>query len=289
MNSIKSIEKAINLSVDESAKTISCNLVTGGCINAAYKATTKKGNYFIKINRKENLDMFFKEKAGLQLLQSTNSIKIPQVLGVGEVDEIAYLILEWIEPKQKKKDYWQQFGIKLAKLHSNTNLTFGWSKDNYIGSLSQSNTPKSTWYDFFFECRLEPQFNLAIKNNSIGIDYLKKLEVLKKKSESFFPEEKPALLHGDLWSGNLITDNLGEPCLIDPAVYFGHREAELAFTQLFGGFDNSFFNAYETISPLEKDFSSRVKVYNLYPLMIHVNLFGKSYLAGVDRVLKKYC
>ncbi len=166
-------------------------------------------------------------------------------------------------------------------------ISSDWSFNNFIGSLQQNNEFHENWIEFFVEKRLRPQFGLAYYNKLIDVSYLRHLDKLPQALERIFPKEKPSLLHGDLWSGNAMRDKSGNPCLVDPAVYYGHREMELAFTKLFGGFDSSFYHAYEEAFPLEIGFKDRKDIYNLYPLMVHVNLFGTSYLSGIDKVLER--
>lgn len=169
--------------------------------------------------------------------------------------------------------FWKTLGEQLAQLHHHSHKSFGLDHNNYIGSLVQLNEPLSSWIEFFIHRRLEPQLRLLNPPPRV----IKQFEQLYAKLPQLMPDEKPALLHGDLWSGNLITNAHGLPCLIDPAVYFGHREAELALTRLFGGFPNDFYEAYTDTSPLPSGFEDRVDLYNLYPLLVHANLFGGGY------------
>jgi fructosamine-3-kinase len=189
---------------------------------------------------------------------------------------------------KRQSDFWENFGTALAALHKNTQDNFGLDEDNYIGSLSQSNRCHSDWTDFFIAERLEPQIALARNNRKISQSHTRQFEKLYKKFPEIFPEEKPALVHGDLWNGNFITGKDGYACLVDPAVHYGNREAELSFTKLFGGFDPGFYQAYQQAFPLEKCFAQRVDIYNLYPLMVHVNLFDGGYAASVESILRKF-
>jgi len=160
--------------------------------------------------------------------------------------------------------------------------------NNYIGSLHQSNQKHDKWVSFFIEERLNPQLKLAYDSGKINSSILEKFEVMFLVLEEIFPVEKPSLLHGDLWSGNLMTDNFGNPCLIDPAVYFGFREMDLAMTTLFGGFDSEFYESYQRINHLETGWQERFDICNLYPLLVHVNLFGEGYLSSVKNILKRF-
>jgi len=230
--------------------------------------------------------MFEAESNGLKLLLQQNTIRIPQIIGFGENEQYQFLLLEYIEQKGRGKHYWEQLGNRLASLHRTSASYFGLDHDNFIGSLKQSNTTQSSWVNFFIEQRLSAQLKLAVDNGLAGRNWVKKFESLYGELPSLLPQEQPSLLHGDLWSGNLITDEKGEPCLIDPAVYFGNREADLSMTKLFGGFDREFYSTYQQAFLLQPGFDKRVDVYNLYPLLVHVNLFGGSYIHTVESTLK---
>ena len=196
--------------------------------------------------------------------------------------------MENIHMTARKPDYWTMLGVKLTKLHSHKTNKFGLDHDNFIGSLAQSNKTHSDWVEFFITERLSKQIEISRNKEAISTATVKQFDHLYTRFENFFPKESPVLIHGDLWSGNLITDDFGGPCLIDPAVYYGHREIELSMTKLFGGFDNEFYRSYHEAMPLENGFEERVEVYNLYPLMVHVNLFGGHYLQEVEFILKRY-
>ena len=179
-------------------------------------------------------------------------------------------------------------GARLAALHRCSKDFFGLDHNNYIGSLRQFNHQQTSWVNFFIEQRLNVQLKLAIDSGMMDSKWLNEFESLYAKLPAMLPEEKPSLLHGDLWGGNLITDEKGEPCLIDPAVYFGSREADLAMTKLFGGFDDEFYTSYQHTFPLQPGYDKRFDIYNLYPLLVHVNLFGGSYKSAVANILKAF-
>jgi protein-ribulosamine 3-kinase len=260
--------------------------VGGGCINHGGQLKTSGGSYFIKWNDAQKYPgMFEAEGRGLSVLHDAKAIHIPKVLAVGETNDEQFIVLELIEASHQSKDYWETLGHQLAALHRHTNTHFGLDHQNYIGSLRQYNDFADNWINFFIEKRLIVQLELASANGHADASLLKKFDRLFQMLPSIFPKESPALLHGDLWSGNLITDNFGNPCLIDPAVYYGHREAELAFTTLFGGFDKKFYEAYQEAFPMGKRFDERVDIYNLYPLLVHVNLFGGHYVNQVKSIL----
>ncbi len=264
--------------------------IGGGCINQAVCFKTAQGRFFIKQNsHKRYPKMFEKEALGLNLLRESQAIKIPECIVQTTFEEKDFLVLEFIHEGKKADNFWQYFAEALSKLHRTSNENFGLDHDNYIGSLEQINTWKSDWTNFFIEQRLQIQVKHAFDKGLMGKKHLRQLDGLYNElSNGFFPKEVPALLHGDLWNGNFMVQSNGQVALIDPAVYYGHREIELAFTQLFGGFDALFYEAYQAYFPLAKNFEQRVPIYNLYPLLVHVNLFGSSYLSGIDVVLKKF-
>jgi protein-ribulosamine 3-kinase len=261
----------------------------GGCINQGGKLKTTIGSFFVKWNDDKKFPgMFEAEGKGLQLLYRQNAMRIPKVIGHGKNDGHQFLLLEFIEQKSRSKNFWEQLGQRLASLHQCSSDLFGLDHSNYIGSLRQYNHTNSNWINFFIEQRLEVQVNLAINNGAAPASWAKKFETLYVRLPSLIASEKPSLIHGDLWSGNLITDDKGEPCLIDPAIYFGNREADLAMTRLFGGFSGEFYSAYEEAFPLPPGAERRVDLYNLYPLLVHVNLFGGSYVHSVENILRAF-
>ncbi|HEY0742240.1 MAG TPA: fructosamine kinase family protein [Chryseosolibacter sp.] len=263
--------------------------LSGGCINNGGKLLTSKGNFFVKWNDTlQYPNMFDAEAQGLQLLRRARAIRIPEVVLTGEVETFQYIVLEFVEQARPLENYWEMLGAQLSTLHKNTANNFGLDSDNYIGSLPQRNTRNENWISFFVEERLRPQVERAVNSRKLQSDTAKQFEILYNKLLDLLPEEKPSLLHGDLWSGNVIVDENGNPCLIDPAVYFGNREAEIAFTKLFGGFGNEFYDSYHSNFPLPGGFQSRVHLYNLYPILVHVNLFGGSYISQVVSILRNY-
>jgi protein-ribulosamine 3-kinase len=261
----------------------------GGCINHGGRLKTSSGDFFLKWNdAKRYPGMFEAEAKGLRLLKENSSIHIPDVVNWFSVSSFQGILLEFVESKGKSGSYWNQLGTGLASLHKNSSSFFGLDHANYIGSLKQFNNSSPSWVPFFIEQRLDVQLKLAIDQGHLDRSIIKQFENLYRQLPSLIPEEKPALLHGDLWSGNVITTPTGEPCLIDPAVYYGHREAELAFTQLFGGFGEAFYDSYEETYSLPPDFNKRVDIYNLYPLLVHVNLFGGGYVQQVRSIIKQF-
>lgn len=264
------------------------SFASGGCINQGGRLTTSHGVYFLKWNSlKKFPGMFAAEARGLSLLRNSKALNVPEVIHVGDAGVFQFLLLEYIEQAERTRDYWEKFGSGLASLHRNSSDEYGLDHDNYMGSLTQSNEKSSSWIEFFIEQRLKKQLKLAHDQNNIDNALLKKFDLLFKKLSSLLPEEPPALLHGDLWGGNLMTNARGEPCLIDPAVYYGHREVDLAMTQLFGGFNKSFLEGYNHTFPLAPGYEERYNIYNLYPLLIHVNLFGADYRSQVVSIVNQ--
>lgn len=282
-------EVVLKEALGKSVQVKSTAFKSGGCINNALKLTTSEGDFFLKWQIGIPEDMFQKEAEGLKLLAKSGSIKIPEVLAYGKLGEKHYLLMENIESAAPTGSYWVDFGKALAEMHhNNSSEKYGLSHDNYIGKLPQPNDFNGNWIDFFIQNRLEYQLNLAIQNRLVSNELIDRYRKFYELLPGLLPVDNPALLHGDMWSGNVMVGNDGKACLIDPAVYFGHHEIELAFTQMFGGFSHEFYSAYQSNYPLEPGFDERVGIYNIYPHMVHVNLFGTSYLGGVESVLRRY-
>jgi protein-ribulosamine 3-kinase len=263
--------------------------IGGGCINKAYSLKTNIGKYFIKYNSAFAFPgMFEKEAAGLKMLSDTNTIAIPKVIGTSETGKFSYLLLQQIETGIPSRNFWNDFGTKLADLHQNTSEYFGLDQDNYIGSLVQKNTPHPDFFSFFISERIEPQLKEARNKGAFSQSETRYFDTLFNTLHNIIPAEKPSLLHGDLWNGNFIVTQKGSACLIDPAVYYGHREADIAMTQLFGGFQPEFYHAYNQAWPMVKDWQKRLDIFNLYPLLVHVNLFGGRYARQVLQIIRQF-
>lgn len=274
----------------ENTRLVKAEPLGGGNINTTYKLVCDKANYFIKYNDLSHYpEMMRLESKSLILLKEKSGIRIPEVIREGIIEDTQYLLLEHIERGMPAPGFWINFGRQLAEMHiHNTQAHFGLSFHNYIGSLPQNNSLRSAWVDFFILNRILPQSDLALKNGLLSTRHTKALEALFKRLGEIFPKMAPSLLHGDLWSGNFLIDFKGNPVLIDPAMYYGHPEMELAFTRLFGGFDSKFYDAYISVSPMEPGFEDRVDIYNLYPLLVHLNLFGLGYLRDIEAILRRY-
>jgi len=273
---ITQLGNALNTTVTLTGAT----LLTGGCINNAVKLNTDKGIFFVKWNTNAKANMFQSESRGLKVLKDTNTICIPNVLCFDE----DFLILEFIPPSNPDNAFWENFGRKLALMHQKTHPKFGLNFDNYIGSLAQTNTKMDDWVSFFIQKRLQTQLSIGDFTANIKSDF----EKLFQKIPNIFPVEKAALLHGDLWSGNFLVKGGDTPVLIDPAIYYGNREMDIAMSKLFGGFNSDFYFAYNESYPLENGWEERIQICNLYPLLVHVNLFGGAYINQVKNILSYY-
>lgn len=263
--------------------------LSGGSINMAFRLETNDGRFFMKYNRAAAYPgMFSQEARGLELLFNAGEIRIPEVIGFGEAGEHTFIVLEYLDSAVKSNNFWEDFGRKLAALHRHSSEQFGLDHDNYIGSLKQYNDPNDSWMDFFREQRLLVQMEMAAKAGLLPSGIRKSFESLFSRLEDIFPKEAPSLIHGDLWSGNYMIDEVGNACIIDPAVYFGSREMDIGMSQLFGGFGPAFYDAYKEAWPMQPGWKERIEICNLYPLMVHVNLFGAGYLGSVESILRRF-
>ncbi|MCA9133289.1 MAG: fructosamine kinase family protein [Planctomycetales bacterium] len=265
---------------------------SGGCIHRTQIVELSDGRrFFVKAGPAAG-DMFAQEAAGLAALATVGCLRTPAVITAGMLENSqACLVLEAIQSSTPKPHFWQQFGRRFAQLHRTaTAVRFGWSGDNYLGSNLQRNAAHETWCRFFAECRLGYQLRLA-RNNGRGSRELFKLaeRLLDKLEDRLGPcSDPPSLLHGDLWSGNFVVDETGEAVLIDPAVYYGQREADLAMPLLFGGFSPDFLAAYQEYWPLTAGWEERVELYKLYHLLNHLNLFGSGYLDSCLEIARRF-
>lgn len=274
---------------NERFRIVNAEPVGGGCINDCYKLITSEGNFFLKLNEADAFTgMFDAEANGLKLLADTHTLKVPEILDCGLVNNTAYLLMEFIETGSAHGRTMQHFAEGLAAMHRHTATQFGLDHNNYIGSLLQNNHQMFSWPAFFIEMRLVPQIKLAREERLLPPDMVRNFDTLFAKMDDLFPNESPALLHGDLWSGNYLINRMGQVYLVDPAVYYGHREMDIAMSRLFGGFSLEFYEVYNHHYPLAGGWQQRVELCNLYPLLVHVNLFGGSYVSQVKTCLEKF-
>jgi fructosamine-3-kinase len=262
--------------------------VGGGDINAAARIETADARYFVKWNQRPRPRMFETEARGLNLLAATNALRIPHVITV--IDRPTALVLEWIDLGSNKSAAAEALGRSLAQQHRSTAEQYGLDHDNYIGSTPQRNTQARSWIEFYRDRRLGAQRDLAQHNGYLTPDRARRLDRVLDRLVQWIDDAAvaPSLLHGDLWGGNYLIDAQGDPVLIDPAVYYGDREAEIAFTELFGGFSARFYAAYHEAWPLDRGYADRRDLYNLYHLLNHLNLFGEGYGGSVDAILRRY-
>jgi fructosamine-3-kinase len=266
--------------------------IGGGCINQTLALTLSNGaTVFLKQNDHPPDGMFAKEARGLNLMrQAENGPRIPKVVALPEGPNPQFLIIEYIEEGSPGNGYYERFGQALASMHRTTQDHYGLDHDNFIGSTEQINTPETDALVFFREHRLGFQQKLARERGLLPVAIDKKIDRLRDQLEQRLDltGEQPALVHGDLWSGNTFADNTGQPCLVDPAVHFGLRETDLAMTELFGRLPQTFYDAYRDAFPQNPGYEERKQLYNLYHLLNHLNLFGGSYLASVESTVNPF-
>lgn len=266
----------ISRAINKDFQPTHCRPVSGGSINQAYSLKDGDRIYFVKLNQANWLDMFEAEALGLQQIDSTRTIRVPQPVCWGIAGDSAYIVLEWLDLGYGDRQAWDKMGHNLACMHRViSNNGFGWERNNTIGSTPQINTWTDSWVSFFTKYRLGYQFRLA---NWRGGRFPQQDQLLAAVPSILAGHEpQPSLVHGDLWTGNAAITSQGEPVLFDPAIYFGDREVDLAMSQLFGSFPPNFYRAYNQAFPLEPDYEYRKTLYNLYHILNHFNLFGGSY------------
>jgi fructosamine-3-kinase len=262
--------------------------VGGGSINEAYSFDFGGHRYFLKKNNKTKFPkMFEKEVAGLLELAKCRLLIVPAVILNTVLEDEQYLVLEYLETKTETEAYFGELGKAIAAMHKIKAERFGFTESNFIGSLTQNNQQKSTWQEFFVTQRLEPLVRWCFDEKCFSQAVLRSFENLYEQINSIFPEEKPSLLHGDLWAGNKMNTSKG-PSVFDPAVYYGHREMDLSMSKLFGGFHPVFYESYFAEYPPDKGFEKRTDICNLYPLLVHVKLFGQGYLHDVLATVRRF-
>lgn len=292
-----SMEAAITSLFRENIHMIGRQPVYGGDINRSFRLSLSDGtSVFMKCNEAENVAFFECETEGLNALRRTETIGVPKPLAVGvdEAKNISFLLMEYLTPaSRRRQDYWETLGHELAQMHRwnadelGTGFHYGFRSDNYIGATPQKNRPKPDWITFFRECRLIPQLQMA--EHWLDTQTRQRCDRLLEHLDAFLEEPAfPSLLHGDLWSGNVVCGPDGKAWILDPAVYVGSFEAELAMTELFGGYPPAFYEAYREVNQIDSGYRDRRDLYNLYHMLNHLNLFGASYLGEVKRILRKY-
>lgn len=273
--------------------------VSGGDCNDAYCLTLSDGQrLFMKSNDIQNTSFFRAEADGLSAIRDTGQIRTPGVLAYGTDREsnTAFLLLEYIDQSAKGKNFFETFGQSLANMHRADTaqlvpggMRFGFYEDNIIGFRPQINTPHGDWISFYRDCRIAPQVKDAVAAGLLPAEEERKAATLMEKLDRYLIEpEKSSLVHGDLWGGNYMTGEDGSPVIIDPAVYVGHREADLAMSQMFGGFPAAFYRSYAEAFPIEPGYEDRRPLYDLYQMLNNLNQFGRTYLPAVQRILARY-
>jgi fructosamine-3-kinase len=261
----------------------------GGDISQTYIIHTDKGKFFVKLNAALfGHDFFEKEARGLATLANAGTLKVPRPLFDGKFHQQIYVAMEYLDRSEPSADFWEDFGRSLAGIHQHTRPEYGLDYNNYIGKLHQLNNPCHTWHEFYASQRIMPLVYRAEKNKMITTETVHLAESLCAKFSSLMPEEKPALLHGDLWKGNFLVFKTGKAAIFDPSISYGHREFDIAITRLFGGFDEKFYQGYQEAYPLQPGHESRQDLFQLYHLLAHLCLFGGQYHGLVVDIFKKY-
>ncbi len=284
----KHLQEQLSILFGKDIKITDGQRVYGGDINTAFVIITNEGSFFVKQNKASLADMFSKEYNGLKCLKENAVLKVPQPLLCGTFGNNAYLVMEFVQKQTFTKTTWKVLGEGLALLHQQTEQGFGFYESNYIGSLPQSNAICNSWSEFYFTQRIMPLMQKAAANNLCTVNDVKKAERIGSKLPDIFTDEPPALLHGDLWHGNVMACANNEAAIYDPAIYYGNREMDIAMTLLFGGFDEAFYHSYNDSYPLQTGWQQRVSICQLYPLLVHLNLFGSSYYSQVKAILTQY-
>ncbi len=259
--------------------------VSGGDINENYQISDGEQRYFVKVNSPEKIEMFECEKENLAKLRSTNTVQVPEFITLGKTKEAAFLILNYLPTKPLYQCPSSRiFGEQLANLHlQHEQLEYGFDSDNYIGTTVQPNRWHKKWAQFFTEQRIGWQLELlAEKGISVAEDNEAVLDSVYFGLKNHNPQ--PSLLHGDLWSGNAANGPFGPLCY-DPACYYGDRECDIAMSELFGGFDNAFYQGYQSVYPLNERYQQRKSIYNLYHVLNHCNLFGGHYIGQAEQLI----
>ena len=259
--------------------------VSGGCINQAVAVSDHQRTFFVKVNRASDLAMFEAEFDGLTELYASQTVRVPQPLCHGVVGDVAYVVMEYLAlDSSLNASAWQRLGQQLAAMHQVTSPEgFGWHRDNTIGATPQQNQREEDWATFWRDRRIGPQFELAHDRGGLFPRRDELMSAIPRLLKGHLPQ--PALLHGDLWSGNAAVTTAGEPVMFDPATYYGDRETDLAMTELFGRFPAAFYQAYEAETPTDTGYSRRKVLYNLYHILNHFNLFGGSYARQANRMI----
>lgn len=285
---IDDIVQQIEYATGQALKNYHLSPVGGGSINDAYKLESSEQSFFIKLNQPQRSAMFEAEALGLAEMRALNYLRVPEVICHGQTAKHSYIVLEFIELSRLSQQSNQRLGTQLAQLHRHSHSFYGWQINNTIGSTPQLNNREHDWQSFWQHHRLGQQLKFALENGSgsrLQDNGQRLLENIHVFFETYSPD--PALLHGDLWSGNAGEDLHGSPVIFDPACYYGDRETDIAMTELFGGFSPNFYKAYQAEYPLDPGYETRKTLYNLYHIINHFNLFGSGYLRQAENMIQQ--
>jgi protein-ribulosamine 3-kinase len=282
----QTISDQIESATGRAFNVVSAHRLSGGDINSAFRLQGDDRSYFVKLNRADLVTMFEAEFTGLQDIAKTQAICVPTPIVCGKTAEHSFLVLEHLEFGCSSKDSDRLLGQQLALMHQKQQPYFGWHRDNTIGSTLQINNRSEDWQSFWREQRLGFQLKLAADKGYGGrlqADGERLCSNMAALFDNYLPQ--PSLLHGDLWAGNAAVDKPGRPVIFDPACYYGDREADLAMTELFGGFSRDFYAAYQAVWPLDHGYGVRKTFYNLYHILNHLHLFGGGYLRQAESMM----
>lgn len=269
-------------------KDVQWQALSGGDTSSAFLARGKSNSFFVKMSTRSQASGMFEVEAQSMDYLYKKGVPVPKVVLNGQIASTAYLILDYVEEGRADAASWKSLGDIVVGLHQIEGKKFGWELDNFIGPLPQINTYESDWATFYTQYRLKPQFDLALRKGLLEVEEIPDEAKMYSFLFDLFSSIRPRLLHGDLWSGNFLFDSIGQPYLIDPAIYYGDRLVDLAMSQLFGGFDSVFYKRYYESFPQEAGFKERIDIYQLYYLMVHLNLFGGGYYHQMRRILERY-
>ena len=281
----RAIERTVSEATGASFTIKTTTPVGGGCINEAYRIESSDGEFFVKLNHTRFDEMFSAEFDALKELAKAKAIRVPNPICTGSTDDLAFLVMEYVDFGPPRPSSQAKLGHALGNLHKVSATDHGWHRDNTIGSTPQINTPKGDWIAFYRERRLRPQFQMAERNGRT----FERADQLMREFDHLFSKHKPtpSLLHGDLWSGNVRYDRSGEPVIFDPATFHGDRESDFALGAMFGGFTEMFFRAYDETYPRNKGWKQRLPLYRLYHELNHFNLFGGGYASSAEQSISE--
>jgi fructosamine-3-kinase len=282
-------ENLLEKLIQQPVKVYSLHHLGGGEVNQSYKVVSDKGVYYVKTHPSKQFPKYFeKERNGLLAISKTQCIDVCKPIGILELGVQSFLVLEFIESAAPQKDFYAQLGEGLAKMHQTSNRYFGYSEDNYLRQGVQINHRMSSWSEFFIKYRLLNNIKIVTDKYHLSIETLRLFEKFIEFVEYAFPEEPPAFLHGDFWKEHVLSNAEGKPCLLNPSVYYGHREMDIAMTKLVGTFPPEFYEAYQGVYPLQADWEIRLDFCKMYYHLVHFNIYGQAYFPSIQALLNKW-